>query len=190
MLRELTRINAILHLSLASMPANTLLYELHRIGQSMRMEGPTAQIQVRKAVEADIPPLCDLLALLFAQEADFTPNAERQTRGLRLIVNQPEVGRILCAIASNTIVGMVNILFTVSTAEGGRAAWMEDMVVHPDWRGQGIGERLLQEAIQEARSSRCRRITLLTDNSNSAAKRFYGRAGFVQSQMVPFRLSL
>ena len=172
------------------MGANTLLYAPNRIGQIIRMEGSTVQIQVRKAVEADIPSLCDLLALLFAQEADFTPDAGRQTRGLQLIISQPEVGRILCAIVNNSIVGMVSILFTVSTAEGGRAAWMEDMVVHPDWRGRGISERLLQEAIKEAHLSGCSRITLLTDNSNSAAKRLYGRAGFVQSQMVPFRLSL
>jgi GNAT superfamily N-acetyltransferase len=154
------------------------------------MEGSNVQIQVRKAVEADIPRLCHLLALLFAQEADFTPDAERQARGLRLILNQSEMGRIFCATVNHEVVGMVSILFTVSTAEGGRAAWLEDLVVDPGWRGQGIGERLLQEAIAEARSSGCSRITLLTDNSNSGARRFYGRAGFVQSQMVPFRLSL
>lgn len=154
------------------------------------MESSTVQIHVRRAIEADIASLCRLLALLFAQEPDFLPNADRQTRGLRSIINQPETGRIFCATANNDIIGMVSILFTISTAEGGRAGWLEDMVVDPGWRGRGIGERLLQEAIKEARLSGCSRITLLTDNSNSAAKRFYERAGFVQSQMVPFRLSL
>jgi GNAT superfamily N-acetyltransferase len=154
------------------------------------MQFPTGKICVRQAVTADVTQLCELLSLLFAQEADFKPDAERQACGLRLIVEQPEVGRIYCATDGDGIVGMVSILFTVSTAEGGRAAWLEDMVVHPSWRGHGIGERLLHETIREARAAGCSRITLLTDATNSSAIRFYGRAGFVRSQMIPFRLSL
>jgi ribosomal protein S18 acetylase RimI-like enzyme len=150
----------------------------------------TDKICVREAIEADVPQLCELLSLLFAQEADFKPDAERQTSGLRLIIQQPEVGRIYCATDGESIVGMVSILFTVSTAEGGRAAWLEDMIVHPSRRGQGIGDRLLHEAISRARAAGCSRITLLTDATNDPAIRFYGRAGFVRSQMIPLRLSL
>ena len=81
-------------------------------------------------------------------------------------------------------------LFTVSTAEGGRAAWLEDMVVHPARRGHGIGERLVHEALSGAQAAGCSRVTLLTDATNSSAMRFYLRAGFVRSHMVPFRLNL
>ena len=154
------------------------------------MQKPNDSICIRPATVADITQLCGLLTLLFTQEADFTPDAERQARGLRLIIEQPSVGRIYCACDGNKIVGMVSILFTVSTAEGGLAAWLEDMVVHPDRRGQGIGERLLNEAVSGARAAGCSRITLLTDATNDSAMRFYQRAGFAQSQMVPFRLSL
>ena len=85
---------------------------------------------------------------------------------------------------------MVSILFTVSTAEGGRAAWLEDMVVHPSRRGQGIGERLINEAKSGALAAGCSRITLLTDAMNSPALQFYEKAGFSRSQMVPLRLKL
>jgi ribosomal protein S18 acetylase RimI-like enzyme len=151
---------------------------------------PNPEVRIRPAIPDDIPPLCDLLALLFAQEADFSPDAARQERGLRLIIEQPQAGRIYCATKGDSIIGMVSILFTVSTAEGGQAATLEDMIVHPGWRHRGIGERLLQEAIHFAREAGCRRITLLTDVANTSAARFYGRAGFVQSRMVPFRLIL
>jgi GNAT superfamily N-acetyltransferase len=155
------------------------------------MQHSTGKITVRQATPGDVPQLCGLLALLFAQEADFTPDTRRQTRGLRLILEQPEVGRIYCATnGNNHIKGMVSILFTVSTAEGGRAAWLEDMIVHPAWRGQRIGEHLLQKAVTEARAAGCSRITLLTGATNRRAMRFYGRAGFVRSQMIPLRLSL
>jgi GNAT superfamily N-acetyltransferase len=146
--------------------------------------------EIREAVRADIPQLCALLDELFAQESDFTPDARRQQRGLQLIVDNPDSGRIYCATQTGAVVGMVAILFTVSTAEGGRAAWLEDMVVHPDWRGRRIGGRLLNRALEEARASGCTRITLLTDGTNHNAMRFYSRAGFVRSAMAPFRLSL
>ncbi len=131
-----------------------------------------------------------MLTLLFTQEADFKPDIEKQARGLRLILEQPEIGRIFCAAEGETLIGMVSLLFTISTAEGGRAAWLEDMILRPGWRGRGLGRRLLDEAIQQARAAGCSRITLLTDATNAAAMKFYGQAGFVRSQMVPFRLKL
>ena len=40
----------------------------------------------------DVPQLADLLNLLFTQEADFTPDREKQERGLRLIIESAHVG--------------------------------------------------------------------------------------------------
>jgi GNAT superfamily N-acetyltransferase len=148
------------------------------------------QIRVRLANEADIPALSELLSLLFEQEAEFTPDRERQMRGLRMIVAQPDIGQIFCAVEGERIVGMVSTLFTVSTVEGGRAAWMEDLIVHPDQRGKGIGISLLREAISRARVVGCTRITLLTDPANDRAHRLYQRLGFKHSPMTPMRLHL
>jgi GNAT superfamily N-acetyltransferase len=147
-------------------------------------------LNIAEASAADIPQLCGLLALLFTQEADFVPDAQRQITGLLMIIEQPAVGRIYCAREGEHILGMVSILFTVSTAEGARAALLEDMVVHPDRRGEGIGEQLLDEAIRRARETGCKRITLLTDDTNEPAMRFYARAGFARSRMVPMRIGL
>jgi ribosomal protein S18 acetylase RimI-like enzyme len=148
------------------------------------------KVRIRPATAADTGRLCRLLSLLFAQEADFKPDAGRQSRGLRLILDQPGVGLICCATRGKSVIGMVSMLFTVSTAEGGRAAWLEDMVVHPDWRGKSIGTQLLHEAINRARAAGCVRITLLTDSTNDPAIRFYEQAGFIRSGMIPLRLHL
>jgi len=143
---------------------------------------------LRPATAQDIPELCRLLALLFSQEADFTPDPARQARALDLILARPEVGRLFCVDTGGHLAGMVSILFTVSTAEGGRAAWLEDMVIDPAARNQGLGRDLLEFAIAEARRAGCSRITLLTDEDNLAAQRFYTRSGFKPSRMRPFRL--
>ncbi len=154
------------------------------------MEPASEKISARPATMADLPELGDLLRLLFTQEADFQPDHARQESGLRLILTQPEVGIILCATAGTQLAGMVSLLYTVSTAEGGRAAWLEDMIVRPDFRDQGVGQSLLQAAITAGRAAGCTRITLLTDADNAPAMRFYGRAGFQRSNMVPLRLAL
>jgi ribosomal protein S18 acetylase RimI-like enzyme len=142
------------------------------------------------AAIADLPQLCELLSVLFTMEADFSPDTERQSRGLRLILEQPGIGSIYCATKGSSIIGMVSVLFSVSTAEGGRSAWLEDMIVHPDWRGKSIGEQLLNEVIKTVRSTGYTRITLLTDSTNQGAIRFYKKAGFTPSRMIPLRLYL
>jgi GNAT superfamily N-acetyltransferase len=143
--------------------------------------------KISDGTASDIPQLVELLALLFAQEADFTPDAARQERALRLILEKPEAGRIYCARDGGRVIGMVSLLFSVSTAEGGRVAWLEDMIVRPGHRARGVGESLLRHALGQARELGCSRITLLTDATNSPAIRFYERAGFVRSQMIPLR---
>jgi GNAT superfamily N-acetyltransferase len=147
-------------------------------------------IRIEQARLDDLSPLADLLAILFAQEADFRPHCEKQLHGLRLIVESPDRGVIFVAREGDKIVGMVSLLFTVSTAEGAPACWLEDMVVQPEQRNHGLGSQLLEHAIGYARSHGYARITLLTDQTNASAARFYERHGFRPSAMKPFRLNL
>ena len=144
-------------------------------------------MQIEKATPADIPALSELLSALFSQEAEFTPNSEAQAKGLNQIIRNPEVGAVLVAREGGQVVGMVNLLFTVSTALGGQVALLEDMVVSSQARGAGVGSELLDQAISFARAQGCKRITLLTDRENESAQRFYGKKGFVVSGMVPMR---
>lgn len=147
-------------------------------------------MRIELATVADIPELTTLLSLLFSQELEFQPDIEAQCLGLANIISNPEVGEILTVRTHDSIVGMINLLYTVSTALGGRVALLEDMVVLPQFRGAGVGSKLLQAAIAHARVSGCKRITLLTDGDNEAAQKFYCKHGFTASKMMPFRLKL
>ena len=150
----------------------------------------TCDMEILQATRKDIPGLCELLGFLFAQEAEFQPDLAMQTAGLLEIIDFPERGRILMLCEGTSLLGMVNLLYTVSTALGGRVAILEDMIVHPGHRGRGAGSKLLQAAVDLARSAGCRRITLLTDQANRPAQRFYQRHGFGISEMLPMRLLL
>ena len=147
-------------------------------------------MQLRKATIEDIPDLCKLLNYLFEQEEEFKPNTETQSEGLRRIISQSDVGVIVIATDSDKIIGMVNLLYTVSTALGGRVAILEDMVVSPKARGKGVGSKLMSYCLEFAKQKSCMRITLLTDYDNDGAHRFYQQHGFIRSSMVAFRKSI
>jgi ribosomal protein S18 acetylase RimI-like enzyme len=138
----------------------------------------------------DLPQLVEMLGVLFTQEHDFSPDAARQERGLRLVLENPEVGRIYVARDGARVLGSVMILRTVSTVEGGPAGALEDFVVRPECRGQGLGGRLLAYAIEQSRAAGLLRLVLLTDGDNAGAQRLYQEAGFVRSGMLPMRLKL
>ena len=150
----------------------------------------TDSIQITEATLSDIPYLCKLLDILFTQEVEFKHNEEAQQRGLTAIINHPETGQILVAQRAGNVIGMVNLLYTVSTALGGRVALLEDMVVVPDARHMGVGSQILKRAIQVAQNNGCKRITLLTDGTNHPAQIFYQKHGFEISSMLALRLRL
>jgi GNAT superfamily N-acetyltransferase len=138
----------------------------------------------------DVPVLSDLLGLLFSGETDFQPNKEKQQRALRMIFENPAAGRIFVARSRERIIGMVNLLFLISTAEGGKVLLLEDFIVHPDFRKRGLGTLLLRHVITFARQEKFSRITLLTDEHNASARGLYLRHGFAPSSMIPLRLHL
>ena len=154
------------------------------------MQTVSEKVVIEPATEADLDELSEMLGGLFAQESDFRPDKEKQLRGLRLIFEQPSRGRVFVLRRDGVIVGMINLLFTISTAEGGKAAWFEDLVVHPDYRQQGTGQKMLAYVVSQARAEGVLRITLLTDMQNESAQALYRRAGFVGSPMRPMRLKL
>jgi GNAT superfamily N-acetyltransferase len=147
-------------------------------------------VQFQAAAAKDLQQMVALLARLFEQEAEFKPDAGKQEVALKMIFSNPSIGKLYVAKDGPQVVAMASLLFTVSTAEGGKAAVFEDLVVRPDYRQQGIGAKLLEYVISQARLEGVLRITLLTDMQNEQAQVLYRRLGFVGSPMKPMRLKL
>jgi len=121
------------------------------------------------ATVADIAQLVELLGILFTQEAELSPDPEKQRRALEIILQDPSRARIYVARDSGEVVAMAALHFTTSTAEGGRVAWFEDCIVRPEYRRQGIGKALLEHVIAQA---------------------LYRKMGFTPSSMLAMRLKL
>jgi len=146
--------------------------------------------RIEPAMLEDLPQLVDLTMALFEIEQDFAPDRAKQERGLRAILEQPSRGRIFVVRTDYEIIGMVNVLFTISTAMGGFVILLEDVFIHPDFRRQGYGTQLMLYVIDFAKRKDFKRITLLTDKVSDESQVFFQKLGFQLSHMVPMRLGL
>jgi ribosomal protein S18 acetylase RimI-like enzyme len=144
---------------------------------------------VRAARPTDVERMVGLLDQLFALEADFRPDPARQQQGLALLLDD-ERARVLVAERADGVVGMCTGQLVVSTAEGGPALLVEDVVVDPHHRGRGIGRALLAALADWASGRGVRRLQLLADGNNGPALAFYDRLGWQATALVCRRLTL
>ena len=138
----------------------------------------------------ELAQLVALLTILFSEETEFTPDYEKQTRALEEILSDESVGTVYVAREEGRVVAMASLLYTVSTASGGKAALFEDLIVLPTHRGRGSATELVAYMIAEARNRGVLRLTLLTDMQNERAQALYRRLGFIDSSMKPMRIKL
>lgn len=146
--------------------------------------------QIRIAETRDIGSCARLLGILFSQEHEFKPDIQKQIAGLDMIIRNPSAGTVLVCEFNHDIIGMLTLLPLVSTALGKQVLLLEDMIIDPVWRSRGIGTLLLEQASAWASEHGYGRISLLTDNDNDAAHRFYETNGFTRSSMIVFRKQL
>lgn len=146
----------------------------------------TASACIRRAGQNDIPALLGLLELLFSIEKDFVFDAEKQERGLRLLLAESRAA-VMVAEQDGQLVGMCTGQLLISTAQGGLSVLVEDVAVAPAWQGKGIGRQLLAAISAWAVSHGASRVQLLADRNNAPASAFYQKTGFQTTAMICLR---
>lgn len=144
---------------------------------------------VRKARQEDLEQLVGLLRLLFAIEEDFSFDAAKQQQGLALLLNDDR-GCVLAAETDGRVVGMCTGQLVISTAEGGPAVLVEDVVVDPRHRGRGAGRALMNGLVAWAGERGATRLQLLADKNNPPALAFYDRLGWHATALICLRQHL
>lgn len=116
--------------------------------------------------------LRDALSRLLPQLSSSPPPDYDQ-----LVALVADPGSVLfVARLDGVIVGSLTlVLYRIPT---GVKAWIEDVVVDADARGNGIGELLNLAALDEARKHRVKGVSLTSRPSREAANRLYQRIGF------------
>jgi GNAT superfamily N-acetyltransferase len=64
--------------------------------------------------------------------------------------------------------------------------WIENIAVHPDSQGKGLGRRLLAHAEHKAAAAGCSEIRLLTSAAFETNVLLYEKAGYVIDKREPF----
>ncbi|WP_297555400.1 N-acetyltransferase [uncultured Actinomyces sp.] len=85
----------------------------------------------------------------------------------------------------DNILGMLTlVVFDIPT---GTRAWVEDVVVAEETRGQGAGRQLVEAAVKYANKIGAKTVDLTSRPTREAANRLYRRVGFEQRETNVYR---
>ncbi|MBK6267343.1 GNAT family N-acetyltransferase [Marivirga sp. S37H4] len=140
----------------------------------------------RKAKQEDLPAIVQLLANdpLGSTREDFTiPVSEKYQEAFRNINNDPHQELIVAEAKTEAeIVGTLQLSFIqYLTYQGGIRAQIEAVRVSERYRGNKVGQQMINWTIDRAKARKAHLIQLTTDKMRPDALRFYERLGFKAS---------
>jgi ribosomal protein S18 acetylase RimI-like enzyme len=137
---------------------------------------------VKKATPEITSAIGRLLPLLSKSAA--APSDEQ----LAEIVDSPVSTLFVARDEGGEIVGTLTLV--VFRIPSGVRAWIEDVIVAEEARGQGCGELLNRAALDAAQAAGARTVELTSRPSREAANRLYRRIGFVERETNVYRYTL
>jgi ribosomal protein S18 acetylase RimI-like enzyme len=103
-------------------------------------------------------------------------------RALDLFLAHPQTGFVWLAQVqepgSLRTVGACVICRAISTSCGAVVAKLDDVTIHADWQGRGVGQQMLSALMRHLREHGFARIDSGCHRDNTGAWRFYERLGF------------
>ena len=100
------------------------------------------------------------------------------------MLKYPEIYSNYVATENDKIVGFLSIVFYKTFLHKGGTALINELVVAEAHRNKGIGRRLIQKAIQSAKSRGMDEIEVGTEISNTIAQNFYKKVGFNEEHVL------
>ncbi|MES2770022.1 MAG: GNAT family N-acetyltransferase [Bdellovibrionota bacterium] len=138
--------------------------------------------QFRIATQNDLPQILHLLA---DDELGRTREAQSETVGPEYQMAFTEIesdanNELIVGIQGSEVIAVLQITYIPNlTLKGTKRAQIEGVRVSSKIRGQGVGQKLFNYAIQRARNRGCKLAQLTTNKSRNDAIRFYENLGFV-----------
>jgi ribosomal protein S18 acetylase RimI-like enzyme len=147
----------------------------------------TSSITIRRAVSEDVAAIVGMLAddpLGSARERIEDPLPQSYYRAFERVDRDPNLQLVVAVDGDGTVVGCLQLAVLPGvSSQGGCRGLLEDVRVAKHCRSRGIGEKLVQWAVAEARARGCMLVELLTHHTRVDAQRFYERLGFARSHV-------
>jgi GNAT superfamily N-acetyltransferase len=144
----------------------------------------------RKATRDDLQAIVDMLADdHLGATREFPGDLAPYESAFTVIDSDPHQLLVICE-ADGRIAGTMQLTFIPGLSHKGSTRMLiEGVRVHRDARDHGIGTRMVEWAIGQARDRGCGMIQLTTDKTRVDAHRFYERLGF-QHTHLGFKMKL
>jgi GNAT superfamily N-acetyltransferase len=137
-----------------------------------------AELEVRDAKRSDIRTLVDLYTAAGLDTRGPHDEAQARNHWDRMHTAAPGV-RVFIFSLAGLPVGTYTLFVLPLLAHGGAPeAIVEDVAVHPEAQGQGIGRRMMDHARTLAREAGCYKLALSSNQKRVHAHAFYERLGF------------
>jgi GNAT superfamily N-acetyltransferase len=145
--------------------------------------GPVAAAwRVRAATSEDIGPIAVAVAELLVELGGTPPDAAKLEATTRALLQDRDAGALLVAETDGMLVGVLASSWQLAIHSGGRYGLIQDLWVHPAWRGRAVGSALLVRFSRQAKELGIARIEVGLPRERFAAleatEAFYRRNGF------------
>ncbi len=146
-----------------------------------------SEVTIRRARRDDVGSIVAMLAddpLGGPRERLEEPLPQAYFQAFERLERDPNIHLVVAADGEGAIVGCLQLCILPGlSSQGASRGLIEDVRVASHCRSRGIGERLVQWALTEARAKGCRLVELLTHHTRVDAQRFYERLGFARSHV-------
>ena len=129
-------------------------------------------MKFRRAAAEDVPALLDLQERFYAGEG-YPYDRARMEHGMRELIANSSFGRLYLAPGAYLVV-----TFGFSLEFGGRDAFVDELYVADESRGQGLGTLALQVAEEICREAGIGALHLEVEHVNVRARALYERSGY------------
>jgi GNAT superfamily N-acetyltransferase len=91
---------------------------------------------------------------------------------------------MLVARDGKNLIGFVNFFIRKTILHESSSGLIDELIISDEYRGKGIGRRLISEVIQHCRDLGCSELEVSTMISNQKARNFYRECGFNEEAVL------
>lgn len=135
-----------------------------------------SELNVRPAIEADIPAIYGFIRKMAAYEK-LEHEVDTDEPSLRRALFSERQAEAVIGEVDGKPVGFALFFHNFSTFKGQRGLYLEDLFVDEEHRGKGYGKELLLYLVRLAKQRDCRRMEWMALDWNTPALRFYESLG-------------